>query len=120
LQRFGSAQGGVTTGSRDRRTSSEFRCLVIEHGRPVKMKYLPISSTECDAIWVDNHAIIAVARGLQLEAAMVIIDGIALAAVAIALGRVFACPRPARPTRRGLIERFGEYGASRSSVSSVQ
>ena len=72
------------------------------------------------AIWVDNHAIIAVARRLQLEAAMVIIDGIALAAVAIALGRVFACPRLARPTRRGLIERFGEYGASRSWVSPVQ
>ena len=51
---------------------------------------------------------------------MVIIEGITIAAVAIALGHVFAGVRVARSTRRGLIERFGEYGASRSWVSSVQ
>jgi hypothetical protein len=85
------------------------------------MKYLPISSTERDAnagaTCMDRSAIIAVARRMHLQAAMVIIDGIALAAVAIALGHVFAGVRVARPTRRGLIERFGEYGASRSWVS---
>lgn len=51
---------------------------------------------------------------------MVLIDGIALAAVAIALGHVLAGVRVAQSTRRGLIERFGEYGASRSQISPVQ
>lgn len=88
------------------------------------MKYLPISLTERDAnaarhAWTD-HAITAVARRMQLQAAMAIIDGIALAAVAIALRRVFAGVRVARPIRRGLIERFGEYGASRSWISPVR
>lgn len=57
---------------------------------------------------------------MQLQAAMVIITGIVLAAVATALGHVFAGVRAVRPTSRGLIERFGEYGASRSWVSRVQ
>lgn len=51
---------------------------------------------------------------------MVLIDGITLAAVAVALGHVLAGVRMARSIRRGLIERFGEYGASRSWVSPVQ
>lgn len=55
-----------------------------------------------------------------MQAAMVILTGIVLAAVAIALGHGFARVRVVRPTRRGLIERFGEYGASRSWISSVQ
>lgn len=90
------------------------------------MKYLPISSTERDAdVGVnmgraDNHAVIAVARRMQLRAAMVIFTGIVLATVAIALGHVCAGVRVVRSTSRGLSERFGEYGASRSWVSLVQ
>jgi regulator of protease activity HflC (stomatin/prohibitin superfamily) len=48
---------------------------------------------------------------------MVRLTKIVLAAVAIALGHVVAGVRTARPIRRGLIERFGEYGASRSWIS---
>ena len=88
------------------------------------MTYLPISSTERDAsaarhAWTD-HAITALVRRMHWQAAMVLIDGIVLAAVAIALGHVLAGVRVARSTRRGLIERFGEYGPSRSWVSPVQ
>jgi len=60
---------------------------------------------------VDNHAIIAVARRLQLEAAMVIIDGIALAAVAIALGRLGAGQDRSQSGRR--------IGSSRVAVGSL-
>jgi hypothetical protein len=88
------------------------------------MKYLPISSTERDPdvarTWVDNPAIMAVAHLMQLRPAMVIFSGIVLATVAIALGHVSVGVRVVRLTRRGLIERFGEYGASRSWVSRVQ
>lgn len=54
------------------------------------------------------------------QAAMVVITGIVLVAVALARGHAFAGVRVARPTSRGLIECFGEYGASQSWVSPVQ
>lgn len=57
---------------------------------------------------------------MQQQAAMVIITAIVLVTVALARGHAFAGVRAVRPTRGGLIERFGEYGASRSWVSPVQ
>jgi regulator of protease activity HflC (stomatin/prohibitin superfamily) len=57
---------------------------------------------------------------MQLRPAMVIFTGIVLATVAIALGHVSTGVRVVRLTGRGVIERFGEYGASRSWVSRVQ
>jgi len=51
---------------------------------------------------------------------MVIITAIVLAAIAIAADHARAGARAGQPIRRGLIERFGEYGASRSWVSPAE